>query len=347
MKLHPWTMMAIAMLVAILFTAAACVPVAAPSPAPPPAGPTTAPATASSAAAAQVKANKNYTIGSLVWNTSVPFYSNFIKGQQDTAKATGVTLDLQNGNGDLATQVAVIQQFIAKKVDLIIVTPSDAQGIVPVIKQANQAGIPVIAANNRVGEGPDVVTFVGADDKEFGKMQGQLLVKAIGNKGNVALILGALGTSAQILRQQGMTEFLKDYPDIKIVAQQTADWDNAKALSVAQDLLNKYPKGQLDAIIDQGPEGANAAKYAFDNGRTDVKFLMGDYPADVRKGIQAGYIYGTVDQDPLPQGVEAVQLGVLWLNGQKDKVPAPNHYLPLPIVTKENVEQYPAAWGGS
>ncbi len=333
MKLSRWTMVSLAALAAILVIAAACSPAATPTPA--------------GQGGAGVKANKNYTIGSMIWNTSVPFYSNFIKGQQDTAKAVGVTLDLQNGNGDLATQVAVIQQFITKKVDLIIVTPSDAQGIVPVIKQANQAGIPVIAANNRVGEGANLVTFVGADDKEFGKMQGQLLVKAIGSKGNVALILGALGTSAQILRQQGLTEYLTDYPDIKIVAQQTADWDNAKALSVVQDLLNKYPKGQLDAIIDQGPEGANAAKYAYDNGRTDIKFLMGDYPADVRSGIQAGYIYGTVDQDPQPQGVASVELAVYWLNGQKDQVPTPNDYLPLPIVTKDNVDQYPAAWGGT
>lgn len=291
-------------------------------------------------------APKGYTIGSLVWNTSVPFYSNFIKGQQDAAKKLGVTLDLQNGNGDLSTQVAVIQQFIAKKVDFIIVTPSDAQGIVPVIKQANAAGIPVIAANNRVGEGAQIVTFVGADDLEFGKMQGQLLLKAIGNSGNVGLILGALGTSAQLLRQQGLSEVLKSAPGVKIIAQQTADWDNAKALAVVQDWLNKYPKGQIDAIIDQGPEGANAAKYAYDNGRTDVKFLMGDYPADVKKGIEDGYVYGTVDQDPYPQGYSAVELAVKWLKGQKDQVPAPNDYLPLPIVTKENVAQYPAAWGG-
>ena len=330
MKLSRSTMLSLAALAALLLIAA-CAPAATPA--------------AQGGTGDQLKANKNYTIGSMIWNTSVPFYSNFIKGQQDTAKALGVTLDLQNGNGDLATQVAVIQQFITKKVDLIIVTPSDAQGIVPVIKQANQAGIPVIAANNRVGEGATLVTFVGADDKEFGKTQGQLLVKAIGKKGNVALILGALGTSAQLLREQGMTEYLKDYPDIKIVAKQTADWDNAKALAVAQDLLNKYPKGQLDAIIDQGPEGANAAKYASDNGRTDIKFLMGDYPADVRSGIQAGYIYGTVDQDPQPQGVESVKMAVTYLNGQKDKVPTPNYYLPLPIVTKDNVEQYPAAWG--
>ncbi len=289
---------------------------------------------------------KKYVIGSLIWNTSIPFYSNFIKGQQEEAQKLGVTLDLQNGNNDLNTQVAVIQQFITKKVDAILVTPSDAKGIVPAIKQANAAGIPVFAVNNKVGEGADVVSFIGADDYMFGQKQGELLVKAVGENGKVGLVMGALGTSAQLLRKQGLTDYLKNHTGIQIVVEQTAEWDNAKALAVVQDWLSKYPKGQLDAIIDQGPEGAMAAKWAKDNGRPEIKFLMGDYPADVRTGIQQGYVYGTVDQDPKPQGVRGVEAAYQWLTGAKDKVVRPNDYLALPIVTKDNVEQYPAAWGG-
>lgn len=315
-------------------------PTAAPSVAPPSAAPSEAAPSAAPSAA------KPLTIGSMIWNTSVGFYANFIKGQQDTAKSLGVTLDLQNGNGDLATEVAVIQQFIAKKVDLIIVTPSDAEGIVPAIKQANDAGIPVISANNKVGDAGKVVTFVGADDYMFGQKQGELLVKAVGEKGNVGYIMGKLGTSAQVLRKQGLDDYLKNHAGIKLIESQAADWDNAKALALVQDWLSKYPAGKIDAIIDQGPEGGTAAKYAFDNGRKDVKFLMGDYPKDVKDGIAAGYIYGTVDQDPKPQGEQSVQLAVYWLNGQKDKVPQPTDYLDLPIVTKDNVDQYPAAWGG-
>jgi ABC-type sugar transport system substrate-binding protein len=299
-----------------------------------------------SKAPSQAPTQKAYTIGSMLWNSSIPFYSNFVKGQQDTAKQLGVTLDLQSGDGQLEKEIATIQQFIAKKVDLIIVTPSDAQGIVPVIKEANAAGIPVIAANNKVGEGAQLVTFVGADDYQFGQKQGELLVKAVGENANVGYIMGKLGTSAQLLRKQGLDDYLKDHAGIKLIESQSADWDNAKALALAQDWLNKYPKGKIDAIIDQGPEGATAAKWAFDNGRTDVKFLMGDYPKDVRDGIVAGYIFGSVDQDPLPQGVEAVKAAVNWLNGLKDKVPQPNYYLDLPIVTKDNVEQFPPAWGG-
>lgn len=287
-------------------------------------------------------------IGMMIWNTSVPFYSNLIKGAQDTAKELGVSLDLQSGNGDLSTEISVVQQFIAQKVDLILVTPSNAKGIVPVIKQANEAGIPVIAVNNRVdtSSGAKIATFVGVDDVAFGQQQGELLAKAIGGKGKVAYILGKLGTSSQIDRKAGLMETLKKYPDIKIVEEQSADWDNAKALAVTQDFLSRYPSGSLDAIIDQGPEGVNGASFAKQSGRTDVKFILGDYPADVRSAIQAGTVYGTVDQDPAPQGVNGVKDAVKLLDGKTADVPSPDHFLDLPIVTKDNVEQFPPAWGG-
>lgn len=306
--------------------------------------PSAAPAT--SPAAACDTGGTAYKIGSMIWNTSIPFYSNLIKGEQEQGAKYGITVDVQNGNGDIATEVAVIQQFITQGVDLILVSASDAQGIVPVIQQANAAGIPVISVNSTVGDGATTVTYVGADDFMFGQMQGELLKQALPDGGKVAYILGHLGVSAQILRKDGLTDSLKDVTNITIVDEQSADWDNAKALAITQDWLSRYPQGQLDAIIDQGPEGATAAQYAFENGRPEIKFLMGDYPADVKAGIEAGMIYGTVDQDPYPQGTTAVDMGCLVLTGRTAEVPTPHVYLDLPIVTKDNVADYPAAWGG-
>lgn len=284
-------------------------------------------------------------VGAMVWNTAISFYSNFIKGQEDAAACYGVDLDLQNGNGDLATEVAVIQQFIAQGKDAIIVTPSDVEGIVPVIVEANNAGIPVFAANNRIGEGADVVSFVGANDVEFGRRQGEMLVTAVGEEAKVGLILGALGTSAQVLREQGLTEFLADYPGVEIIEKQTANWAGDEALAVAQDWLSKYGPGDITAIVDQGPEGVTAAQWASQNERSDVLFLLGDYPYDVKVAISDGIVSGTVDQDPYPQGYEAVQYAYYWLTDQQDKVERPDHFLPLPIVTAENVDEYEAAWG--
>ncbi len=296
--------------------------------------------------AASAAEAKRYVIGSMIWSTSVPFYSNFIKGQQQTAGKLGVKLTLVDGKGDLGTQVAGIQQLIAQRVDAILVTASDAKGIVPIIRKANAAGIPVFAVNNRVDSGAQTVTFIGADDYEFGRQQAKLLVDALGPRARVAYLLGALGSSAHLLREQGFRSYLKAYPSIEIVTSQTANWDAAQALTVVQDWLNKYPKGGIDAIVTQGPEAAKAAKYASEHGRADVKFILGDYPLEVRDGIKAGYILGSVVQDPLPQGVRSIEAAVEWLSGAKARVKQPNEYLTLPIVTRANVANFPPAWGG-
>ncbi|MEZ2127712.1 MULTISPECIES: sugar ABC transporter substrate-binding protein [unclassified Sinorhizobium] len=294
------------------------------------------------------RAQEGKRVGFMIWNTSVPFYSNLIKMAKETAEKNGIKLDIQSGNGDLATQISIVQQFIAQQVDMIMIAPSDPKGIVPVIRQASAANIPVMAVNTKadVSTGAKVLTYVGVDDFAFGQRQGELVVKAVGEKAKIAYILGKLGTSAQLDREAGLLDTLKKYPGIEIVEKQAADWDNSKALAITQDYLSKYQPGAIAAIVDQGPEGVNGANFAAENGRTDVKFVMGDYPADVRNAIIKGTVYGTVNQDPAPQGTTAIDDAVLFFAGKADQIPTPNHFLDLPIITKENVEQFKAAWGG-
>jgi len=284
-------------------------------------------------------------IGSMIWNTSVPFYSNFIAGQEEMAEELGVELKLVNGNGDIGTEVSAVQQLITQGVDAILITASDAKAIAPVATQAVEAGIPVFAVNNRVDDSVETVTFIGADDVEFGRQQANLVLQELGEEANVAYMMGALGTSAQLLRKQGFDEVMAEHPGVTVVVEGTSNWDAAEALSVTQDWLNKYPAGEIDAIVAQGPEAANAAKYAKEQGRDDIAFVLGDYPLDVRTAIEDGYVLGTVNQDPKPQGTRSIEAAVQWLTGEKDKVTQPNEYLELPIVTIDNVSEYPAAWG--
>lgn len=291
--------------------------------------------------------SKPLRVGFVQWTTTTAFAANLVEAAKKEAAAQGITLDVQSGNGDLAAQVLLVQQFISQNVDVIIVNPSNSTGIVPAIKQANAAGIPVFAVNQPVdtSTGAEVVTYVGVNDVDFGKAQGELLAKALGGKGNVAYIMGVLGGASQLQRKEGMELALKVYPDIKIVDAQAADWDNAKALTLTQDFLSKYPPGTLDAIVGQSSEAVVGAEFARNNGRTDVMFILGDYPADARAAIKRGTVHGTVNQDPRLQGKAVIVDVVNWMNGKKDAVPTPTHYLELPIVTKDNVETMPAAWG--
>jgi ABC-type sugar transport system substrate-binding protein len=165
-------------------------------------------------------ANKPYKLGYMIWNASVPFYSNLIKKAQETAKEEGVTIDIQSGNGDLATQISIVQNFITQGVDMILISPSDPKGIV-----ATAAGIPVMAVNTKAdtSTGAQVVTYVGVDDFVFGQRQGELLAQAIGGKGKVGYIMGKLGTSAELDRKAGLDDTLKKHPEIEIVGAQAAD----------------------------------------------------------------------------------------------------------------------------
>lgn len=287
-------------------------------------------------------------IGVSVAYLSVSFYANFKTGLEDGANRFGFDYDLRDGGGgDLAKEVAVIQDFIAQKVSLILLTPS-GEGIIPGIKQANDAGIPVIEVNNRAGfESGDaeVVTYVGADDVEFGRLQGKLLIDTFGGKPTrIGYVQGISGTSPQILRGQGFEEAIANNPELEIVGRVTDDFDPAKALAVTQDLLTRFPKGQLDVIVMQGPEGVAAADFARKNGREEVQFILGDYPADVRQAIMDGYVLGTINQDPYPQAYEGMHMAWLYLNGREAEIPKPN-FLPLPIITKVNAEATPPAWG--
>ncbi len=305
------------------------------------------PPEASPVAAGTPLAATGKRIGVTVAYLSVPFYAGFKEGLEDGARQFGFEYDLRDGEGDPATEVANIQNFIAEGVDLILLTPM-SEGTIPAIIQANEAGIPVIEVNNRAGFGSDeadVVTYVGADDVEFGRLQAVLLDQTFGGEpATIGYVIGIPGTSPQILRGQGFKEELAKHPEYEIVAEVSNNFDNAQGLAVTQDLLSRFPKGELDVIVMQGPEGVAAADFARQNGREEVRFILGDYPADVRQAIIDGDVLGTINQDPYPQAYEAMHMASLYFNGQEDAIPKPN-FLELPIITIDNAEATPPAWG--
>ena len=289
----------------------------------------------------------NKKIGVSVAYLKVPFYANFKTGLEDGAKHFGFTYDLVDGNsGDVATELANLQNFIAQKYDLIILVPS-GEGIIPGIKLVNDAGIPILEANNKAGFGRsevNVLTYVGADDIDFGRLQGKLLDQAFkGQKAKVAYVMGFGGSPAQVLRAKGWDEFRAKNPQYEEVARVTDDFDDAKSLAVVQDLLSRFPKGQLDAIVLQGPQ-PSGADFATRNGREEIKFIAGDYPANIRQLIYDGKIFGTVNQNPYPQAYQAMHMAYLHFAGKDAEIPKP-YFLELPLVTKDNAEATPPSWG--
>lgn len=284
------------------------------------------------------------SVALLVFDSTNPFVAALVAGAQKTADGLGIDLTVANGNYDNATQIAQVQDAIAKKASAIVIQAADADGIVPAIKQANKANIPVFAVNANVGEGADVVSFVGADQSEMGAGAAKLVKEARPDGAKIALIQGVVGNPIVTVRTDGFTKALAGDDAYPIVATVTDKFTSDGNLAAVQDLLAKYPKGQLDAIVAQGGQLYVGAKYAASHGRTDIAFIANDYPEQIEAGIKSGEIYGTVNQDPTLQGSAVIEAVHNWLTGAQDKVQRPTQYLELPLVTKANVAEYQSSW---
>jgi len=265
-------------------------------------------------------------------------------GAKDRAEALGAKMNVQNGALDTATQISQLQQAVADGVDGILIESVNADGVVPAVQQANRAGIPVVAVNSGVGEGANVVTFVGVDQTDYGRGLGNLAFQAKPDGGKVAIIRGVVGNPIEAARTSGIKEVLAKDSRYEIVAEVADNWTNDENLAAVQDLLNKYPKGSLDVIIAEGPEVYVGAEYAASIGRSDVKFIAGDFPVQVRDAIAKGTVYATVLQDGAEQGQRGVDALCNWIEGKEDEVKRPTDFVDLPLVTKENLSQYSTDW---
>lgn len=271
-----------------------------------------------------------------------PWVGTAITALKNEASEAGYELTVVNGRSDVAQMISGMDQLITQKVDGILLAPADQDSMTPSVKRAEAAGIPVVAFSLAMSPEAPVSSFVGTDDIQVGREQAQMVAESIGGRGNVALMTGILGSGPQIGRSKGFSdEIQKNFPNIKLVEQQANNWANDKTISLTQDWLAKYPAGQLNAIVAQGPEVIAGARLAKSMGRDEITFVGNDYPKEMRDSIIAGETYGTVNGDPKEMAKEAVTTLVTLADGGTVKKEI---YVPIPVITAANVADAPAAY---
>ena len=276
-------------------------------------------------------------LGVMIYNIGVdPWMNVAVKAVEENAKALGYEVTVADGHNDVAQMNAAIDQFVIQGVSAIVVCPADPDSLVGSISKSVAAGVPVVAFSLGVSDDANLTSFVGADEVGMGRTAAQLSLKAIGGKGNVALMTGILGTSAQIGRSKGQHEVFDKEPAVKVVEEQANDWAHEKTVALIQDWLSKYPKGELNAVLAHGPEIVAAAEYAKSQGRDEVVFVGIDYPEDARRAIREGTLLATISQDPKMLAKLAVETADKAARGEKvEKVVM----IETTTITKENVEQ--------
>ena len=269
-------------------------------------------------------------IGLAVSTLNNPFFVDLRDGALEEAKKAGLSITVADAQNDPNRQLSQVENFIEQGVSIILINPCDSTAIVPAIKAANRAKIPVITVD-RGADGGEVVCHIASDNVQGGQMAGEFLAKLIGNKGKVVELEGIPGTSAARDRGKGFNEVMKKYPNIKIVARQEAGFDRAKGMTVMENILQAQP--EIDGIFCHNDEMALGALRAIDAaGRLSAIKIVGfDATDDAVKSVKDGKMVATVAQKPRVMGSMAVETAKQVLDGVKVGAFIP---VPLELVVK-------------
>jgi ABC-type sugar transport system substrate-binding protein len=276
------------------------------------------------------------TIGFTNLDSSNPFFAQIEAGLREAAAEAGVDLVAMDAMNSTTMQSGQIDDFVADRVDAIIVVPVDAMAIVPSVMAAGQAGIPVLAVDRSANS--DAVTSVIASDNVAGaRTAGEMLFDAMGGRGKVVEILGDVVISTAKDRADGFQEALDAAPGVTRSARGSAFWDAAEAAAITTRALARDPgvTGVFAAAGDMLEGVARAVDAAGMTGQ--VKVVGFDTSSTILGAIRDGRIHATIAQQPRLMGRTAMETAIAAAIGEPV---APFVAIDTIVVTADNVDSF-------
>lgn len=273
--------------------------------------------------------------------TLMDFSTEFGIGLKDymTAKADAmgdVELTVVDAGGDAAKQLQQVETFISQKFDAIIMQPQEQEACSPAIDKAKAAGIPIINCNSLTITEPDA--YVGSNDSESAEIAMTYIAEQLGGKGNVLMMHGHPGQTAEVKRTEGAMDILAQNPDMTLLDEQTADWDRAEAMTLMENWIQAYGD-QINAVFCQNDEMALGALNALvQAGKKDNVLVVGvDAIDDALQSVKDGKMDATVYQDCKGQAEGAIEAAYKLAKGESVEKEI---LIPFILVTTENVDEY-------
>jgi inositol transport system substrate-binding protein len=276
------------------------------------------------------------------------FDDNFLtvlrNGMSDYAKTlNGVSLQIEDAQNDVSKQQSQIQNFIASKVDAIVVNPVDTDATAAMSKLAADAGIPLVYVNRQpvnVDTLPEKQAFVASNEQESGTLQTKEVCRILGGKGKAVVIMGELSNQAARMRTQDIHDVIKtdECKGIQIVEEQTGNWDRTQGSDLMANWLSSGV--EFDAVISNNDEMAIGAIQALKAAGKDMKSVVVggiDATQDALAAMQAGDLDVTVFQDAAGQGKGSIDAALKLAKGEKIEKKV---YIPFQLVTPENVKDF-------
>jgi ABC-type sugar transport system substrate-binding protein len=284
-------------------------------------------------------------VGVTLLTLESPYLVTMAKAMTAEAAKKGINLISLDPRGDVAKELSQVENLITQKVNLIIMVPVDQTSSQNAAKEVNAAGIPLMLLNTKFSDtfasnGGKVVSYVGSDDTDAGKIEGDYVAAQLHDSGNIVYLVGDYGGPATERRKAGFMSVMKDKPNLKIVTETQGHMARAAAKTIMENLLQKYPKGTIQAVVAQNDEMAIGASSAIQEaGRLDeFKVLIGvDGSPPALAAVKAGTMTATVFQDAVGQGTGAIDVASTILSGGKVD---PSVVIPFKLVTKDNVASF-------
>ena len=289
---------------------------------------------------------QSMTIGITQNNVGVDSYQTtyeqaFVAAAEANDDVEVVVLD---AGGDVARQIAQMEDLIQQNVDAIIIWPTNGEAVIPAVRQASQADIPVIVTNSNIAEqGFDFVSsFSGPDNITQGSRSAEIMCDrfkdlGIADEARVVEITGQPGYTTAIERSDGFQDRLPEVcPNVELVESQPGDWNREKSQQVMEAYLVKYDDidGVYSGDDNMGVGALNAAKAA---GRDGIVFVGATNFAVGYEAMAEGDYWGSIYQSPVDDAEAALQTAVDVLNDED--VPFLN-YFDTPKITQENMDEY-------
>jgi ribose transport system substrate-binding protein len=246
-----------------------------------------------------------------------PYFEPVYRGFEEAAKKYGILSEIDAPpRFDVALQVKVIEDLIARGVSGIAISANDDRGLVAVIHEATQAGIRVITVD-APAPSSEALTYIGTDNESAGYEAGKRMATAMGGRGSIAVLQGGMAATNLNLRTRGFARALAEHaPGVTVVDVVDEGGDFAMSVNKTEGLLAEHPK--LSAIFSVSAEGAPAAAAVLKRGGRAGKVLVAGFDdlGDTLQGIREGSIVFCVVQNTYRMGWLSVERLMDAVNGR-------------------------------
>ena len=275
---------------------------------------------------------KHYKFGYTCMDGTNPFFVTIQDKIKELVEAKGDELIVTDPGNDVTKQISQVEDMLSQKLDGLFMNPVDAQGIIPALDMAKEAGVPMVGFDTEVGDMSYLVSYT----YNAGKVVGEDLVKKAPNGGKI-IVLDSPTMQSVVDRTNGFMDAIKDH-GFEVVAQQDAKGNLQVAMGIAEDLLQSNP--DVVAIFGGNDPTALGALAAANAAGIKKCMIYGvDGSPDIKSELASGnsLIEGTGAQSPVSIAEKAVQIMYDYVEGKKVEERYPVDTF---LITSDNVAQY-------